>query len=690
MALENTESKAFPSYLNPVYPHPCADPFVLKWRGEYWCYSTGFWRDGRCFGILHSRDLVDWREVGGAMAPLSDESTCYWAPEVTYSNGQFYLYYSVGNEERMQIRVAVADHPAGPFIDSRRRLTTEDFAIDPHVFQDDDGQTYLFYATDFLEHSHIGTGTVFDRMLDWYTLAGNPRPVTRAKYDWQVYDPHRIKKGGVRWHTVEGPFVLKHKGIYYEMFSGGNWQNITYGVSYATTDDLQRPDEWKQASDGESVLPILRTIPGKVIGPGHNSVIRGPDNQQLFCIYHRWTEDNGARVLAIDRQEWAGDRLIILGPSTTAQRPPIQPTFGDDFDEEQSNGLGEGWQCSGGHWRVREGAAHQQANDSLARARCEIDSSHFVLEVSLRSLAAQSEGAFGLVIRGDQEEACRWMLVPAENRAVISWQSEAGWITEQFALPDDFRPDAYHLLRVEANGQMVNITLDQAVRRWQGRIAVVPKGVELMTQSMAAAFAGFAMTVGWQDLFTERNLDPVGLGWQSLQGDGGWYIENQQLCFSNRRRPSEPDTLRPIKNDLAVVEQSGILAKGPFIKDYELVVNARLGQPALEESAYGFYPAMGGGDSGPLFRIEREMADWLLVCQHDSGVNKFRLPSEFDPGTHQQFRFWKQNGQLAIQYQAQVLGQIAVRPEPTRVGLYAAGASVAFDLVRLTAIADNM
>src|SRR5215213_3781984 len=187
------------TYLNPVHNRPCPDPFVLKHRGEYWCYTTGFWHDGRCFGILHSRDLVDWREMNGAMAPFDDGSTCYWAPEVIYENGRFLMYYSVGNETRMHIRVAAASHPAGPFVDTGHALTAQEFAIDPHVFIDD-GKRFLFYATDFLEHTRIGTGTVVDRMIAEFTLAGRPHPVTRAKYDWQIYDPNRAEKGGVRWH----------------------------------------------------------------------------------------------------------------------------------------------------------------------------------------------------------------------------------------------------------------------------------------------------------------------------------------------------------------------------------------------------------------------------------------------------------------------------------------------------------
>src|SRR4051812_12446797 len=109
------------TYLNPVYGHSFPDPHVLKFRGEYWGYCTGFWDDSRCFGVLHSCDLVNWRLLPGAMEPLPIGATCYWAPEVTYDNGRFLMYYSVGNEERMQIRLAVAENPSGPFIDSGHR-----------------------------------------------------------------------------------------------------------------------------------------------------------------------------------------------------------------------------------------------------------------------------------------------------------------------------------------------------------------------------------------------------------------------------------------------------------------------------------------------------------------------------------------------------------------------------------------
>ena len=63
--------------------------------------------------------------------------------------------------------VAVSKRPDGGFVDAGKRLTFEEFAIDAHVFIDDDGSRYMFYATDFLEHTHIGTGTVVEASYEY-------------------------------------------------------------------------------------------------------------------------------------------------------------------------------------------------------------------------------------------------------------------------------------------------------------------------------------------------------------------------------------------------------------------------------------------------------------------------------------------------------------------------------------------
>jgi GH43 family beta-xylosidase len=671
------------TYLNPVYPQSFPDPFVLKYRGEYWAYCTGTWHDGRCFGVLHSRDLVHWRPLGGAMAPLADSHTHYWAPEVTYDNGHFYMYYSVGNEEQMHIRVAIADHPAGPFVDSGRRLTAEPFAIDAHIFVDDDGQRYLFYATDYLEHSHIGTGTARDRLLDPLTPAGRPQPVARPCYSWQVYDPCRAEKGGVRWHTVEGPFVLKRKGRYYLMFSGGNWQNPSYGVSYAIADDISAPGEWAQAADGERVLPILRTLPGKVVGPGHNSIVRGPDNRQLYCVYHRWVD--GARAMAIDPLEWAGERMLVLGPSTTPQPAPLTPTFADFFDQERDDGLGVGWLCTGGRWRMSDGAAVQESTAGTAEAHCMASASCFTAEVSLCSLDERGgPGSYGIAV----DQHLFFMLEPARGyiRTRV-WWGDYGWEEEQLALPAGFEPQAYHLLRVEANLWRITVTLDGGAVSWSTELLGNAGTVALRTDSMRAAFSGFAFTAGWEDTFAGSLSDPVSLGWHARgqhEGHGdyrprgqpakslvpyGWRLADQQLWC--RAEPGE----------------TFITKDAPFAA-YELVINARLVSQARPAGCYGFYPALRPGEPAPLLTVEANAGGWALCCYDTAGEQRFRLPSDFDPANDQQFRLRKQAGRLTVAWEMHTVGELSAPGGPTSVGLYARHATVAFDIVRVTAIAE--
>lgn len=638
-------------YLNPVFPHDFPDPFVLKVCGEYWAYCSGLRADGGAFGILRSRDLVNWQAVGSAMTPLPGDFGCYWAPEATVENGLFYLYYSVGDEATMHIRVAVADSPAGPFVDSGHRLTQEPFAIDAHVFTAPDGRRYLFYATDYLEHERIGTGTAVDEMLDLFTLAGRPRPVSRARYDWQIYDPQRAGKGGVRWHTIEGPFVLTRKGLFYQMCSGGNWQNPSYGVGYAISANLDTSDEWQQACDGESVLPVLRTVPGEVIGPGHNSVVRGPDNRQLYCVYHRWGGGDG-RQLAIDPLDWAGPRLFVLGPSFTPQPAPLLPTLADWFDGPE---LDPAWRPAGGQWQVGQGAI-EAIPDTGATATLtqEVGPLPFLAQVSARTAGA-GVGGYGLSLRAGEMELLRVALEPDRVAGALVGPDGA---VAPLALPEGFRFDAFHLLSVEVDGRHVAVSLDErpSVRRLLGD---VPTAIALQAAALPAAFAGFALTVGWEDNF-DRPDGPVGGEW--IAGEQkGWVIQDRQLTFAG---PGE-----------------GWLWRGPALDNYELVVNARL---ADADSSFGIAPALTAEGAGPLLGVAAAGGGWVARWRDGEASREWPLPPGFDALTDNQFRLRKEDGRLVIHWEQHLLGDVALAATGP-IALRARG-DVAFDMARLTAI----
>jgi beta-xylosidase len=310
-------------YQNPVWPGYFADPFVLKHGDGYYAYGTApIGEDGRAFGLLKSADLVNWESLGGALEPLTSvKAYNYWAPEVAQKDGRFYLYYSASttpSDDSHRLRVAIADHAAGPFHDSGRVLMEgRGFAIDGSPFQDPrDGRFYLFFAKDFEADEPYGTGlAVVPLCEDMMTITAEPRTVMRACAAWQVYERNRDYKGRVwqAWHCVEGPSAMYHDGKYYCFYSGGAWHGPNYGVGFAVAAHPLGPWRDEFAEHGPTVL---KGIAGKVMGPGHNSVVLGPDGRTWFMVYHAWDAGLTSRRMCIDPICWKDGRPRVDGPST--------------------------------------------------------------------------------------------------------------------------------------------------------------------------------------------------------------------------------------------------------------------------------------------------------------------------------------------------------------------------------------
>ena len=111
--------------------------------------------------------------------------------------------------------------------------------------------------------------------------------VARARCDWQRFAADRadVRRTSTTGTRSKGPFVVRHDGRYYCLYSGGCWQTDTYGVDYVVADAVAGP--W--SDDGAERGPrVLRTVPGRVIGPGHCSVVAGPDGRTRYLAYHAW------------------------------------------------------------------------------------------------------------------------------------------------------------------------------------------------------------------------------------------------------------------------------------------------------------------------------------------------------------------------------------------------------------------
>lgn len=288
-----------------------ADPFVLFYEGKYYMYCTT--ENGRALVgandfstdtsegdgvfVYVSEDMKNWVKHGYALKKGDTiGEKWFWAPEVLHYRGKFYMVYA--SEEH--IAIAYADHPLGPFKQENKRWLRDGMAIDGSFFVDDDGTVYLYYV-------RLGDGNrIFvAKMKD--DLSGieeeYPDCLISATEPWETLD----------CLIAEGPFVLKHKGLYYLTYSCNHTRCIDYGVGYAVSKSPIGPFK---KFEGNPIL--IRN--GNLKGVGHHSFIRVDGT--LYCAYHCHNIHSDyfkPRMFCLNTAEFIEgengiDRLIINGP----------------------------------------------------------------------------------------------------------------------------------------------------------------------------------------------------------------------------------------------------------------------------------------------------------------------------------------------------------------------------------------
>ena len=292
-----------------------ADPFVLFYEGKYYLYCTteisdelsglndfgSQSSDGDGIFVYVSDDLKSWTRHGYALKKGDTiGEKWFWAPEVLMYRDRFYMIYAA--EEHMAI--ASADHPLGPFKQENKRWLRNEGAIDGSFFVDDDGSVYMYFVR-------------FN--------GGNEICVAKMKDDLSEFEeeyPECLISASESWETVdcsvaEGPFVLKHKGLYYLVYSCNHTRSVDYAVGYAVSDDPRGP--FKKYGGN----PILKKN-GKFRGVGHNSFAYSEDGT-LLCVYHCHSigsENFRPRMLCINTAQFVFDesgidKLVINGPCSS-------------------------------------------------------------------------------------------------------------------------------------------------------------------------------------------------------------------------------------------------------------------------------------------------------------------------------------------------------------------------------------
>lgn len=296
-----------------------ADPFILEDNGRFYIYVTG--SDG-IYAYSSDNLLSGWKFEG--MVFTYPDVYDFWAPSVIKIDGKFYMYCSFEfygdtpdeGGHRQTMHVSSSDNPLGPFTDAKQLL--HPFSIDSHVVKNDNG-LFIFYSSNVFDAERQGTFIFCDRLLDPYTVEGNPTVVIRPTLDEEIYRRDRYKKG-THWHTVEGAYYFKEGDWQYVMYSGACYENEKYFVGYArakTDEDDLTKIHFQKYPDDNTYSPVLSSNEWEE-GTGHHSLIK--HDGCWYAIYHaRNAYEDG---LPGDRRNCRICKLNVNDGVITAERYP--------------------------------------------------------------------------------------------------------------------------------------------------------------------------------------------------------------------------------------------------------------------------------------------------------------------------------------------------------------------------------
>jgi len=255
---------------NPVFKGWYADPEAIIYNNEYWIFPTysAPYEQQTHFDAFSSKDLVNWKKHPSIIdnKEVKWAEKAMWAPSVIEKGGKYYFFFAANDVHEGEIGgigVAVADRPEGPYKDLLGKPLINDIVhgaqpIDQYVFRDKDGQHYMFYGG----WGHCNVVKLAD---DFKSLV--------------PFEDGTIYKEVTPENYVEGPTMFIKDGKYYFMWSEGGWTGPDYKVAYAIADNPLGPFK--------RIGTILEKDPNVAKGAGHHSVIKIPNEEKYYIVYHR-------------------------------------------------------------------------------------------------------------------------------------------------------------------------------------------------------------------------------------------------------------------------------------------------------------------------------------------------------------------------------------------------------------------
>ncbi|NIK59796.1 family 43 glycosylhydrolase [Kribbella shirazensis] len=559
---------AQPTYTNPLMQdivQAFSDVGLIRAKdGAWYSYATNtsLTRENADNGgpqhlipMVRSTDLVHWEFLGDAFSAENHPEWAgwpqkgYWAPDVRYVDGQYYMYYSAPGSTPLgaAIGLAISSSPAGPWKDIGHPVVdfvadNEVMEIDPMMFIDDDGTKYLYYGS-----FRRGGMHVVRLSPDGRSTVGASKQVVAGE------------RGEAAWVTKRGPWYY----LFYSGYGccignvGGGGYPVLVGRSTSPTGPFLDENGVSLTAEQPGGTIVNSFNGNSLSATGHNAVTVDRSGQEWNLVNSDFRADPtwGGRPQSMDRLDWIDGWPTVRAGRWTSDQPETAPnsawTVGSTFNGSTDLSA---WRTVSGGWTVGQdptsGGYVESASPSSFLVSRTSGPADYRVEGDLRTSTGRTGLVFGY--HSPLNYAVAWL--DPERGALRVEQRVAGRVvgTSEVPLYQGLRYDTWHAVSVEVRGDRATIQVapsigDNPLGRLDVRLA---PGLAGPTQ-IGLAGSGQGDNVGLTKLYqpvTKKLPDPptgkllTGFSDEFDSADTNWQwtganqgrVENGQLVWDTQ------------------------------------------------------------------------------------------------------------------------------------------------------------
>lgn len=323
--------------LNGDYPGT-HDPSIAHEGDTYYVFATTSKASEGQIPIRCSHDLREWKRCGFVFPQIpawihevSPVTRDLWAPDISYFQGKYHLYYAYSAFGVNSSGIALATNetldPQSPKYHWNdeglvlKSTSADNFnAIDPNIVLDRAGQPWLSFGS-------FWSGIKM-RRID--AVTGKPSPADDTLYALAARatpaDPDPAKPGlPANWQAIEAPFVVHH-GEYYYLFVSFDLCCRGVKSSYRTMVGRSRKvtgpyldADGKPMTEGGGTQ--LLGANSRWLGPGGESILQRPEGD--IIVFHAYDAVTGRPALQISTLTWQrGWPHAVLGTTRDSGNAP--------------------------------------------------------------------------------------------------------------------------------------------------------------------------------------------------------------------------------------------------------------------------------------------------------------------------------------------------------------------------------